>query len=214
MKATDRSHPKIHAQCRRLPRPSRGRRWAASGLRSFLAVGLLLALALPQVGAQAQAPSAILSVGSASGAPGATGIGVAVSLTSQNGAEVSAINFDIAFDSSRLTVGGVSLGSGASSAGKSLSSSQPSAGTLRIVIQGGVLPIPDGTLATVSFNVNGGASPGASSLSLGNAIASDPLANPVPLALNNGTFTVTAPPATNTSLPTATARHPTRPRAR
>jgi hypothetical protein len=174
-----------------------------TGLALFLAVLLLM---LPY-GTAAQTPMASLSAGSGSGLPGATSVAVPVSLASLDGAQVAALNFDLSFDASRLAVGSVSIGSAASSAGKSLSSSQPAANRIRVIIFG-INPtvIPDGTLAVVSFNVLAGAAPGTSSLTLSSSAASDPGGSPVPVSASDGSFQVLAPPATNT--PTATATQP------
>ena len=72
-------------------------------------------------GTAAQAPIASLSVGSASGLPRTSGVAVPVSLASQGGAAVTGLSFDLTFDATRLSVAGVSLGSAAASAEKSLS---------------------------------------------------------------------------------------------
>ena len=101
---------------------------------------------------------ASLSVGSGSGLPGATNISIPVSLASLGGAQVTGLNFDLSFNSSRLSVGSVTIGSAASSAGKSLSWSQPAANRIRVIIVGfNATAIPDGTVAVVSINVLGGA---------------------------------------------------------
>lgn len=171
-------------------------------LASLLAVVLLL---LP-MGTAAQTPIAALSVGSGSGLPGATGIHIAVSLDSQGGAQVAGLNFDLTFDSSRLTVAGVNVGSAASSVGKLLSWSQPEANRIRVIIIGvNQTAIPDGTVATISFDVLGAASPGTSALTLSSTAATDPTGNPVAVDVVNGSFEVLAPPATNTATATATS---------
>ncbi len=175
-------------------------------MKTMIWLGPLLAVALLVLpaGVAAQTPMASLSVGSGSGLPGATGVSVPVSLSSQGGAQVAGLNLDLTFDSSRLAVGSVTIGSAASSAGKSLSWTQPAANRIRVIIVGfNQDAIPDGTVAVVNFNVLGGAAPGTSSLTLSSTAASDPTGNPVPVNASNGSFEVLAPPATNT--PTATA---------
>jgi len=154
------------------------------------------------IGAEAQSPSATLSSGSGSGMAGDTGISIPVTIYSAPGTQVSGLNFDLTFDSSRLSVSSVNIGSAASSAGKSITESYPSAGTVRVLIFGfNQTAIPNGTVATIVFNVNAIASPGTSSLSLSNAAASDPGGAGVTLSLSNGSFTVTAPPPTSTPVP-------------
>ncbi len=169
---------------------------------SLLAAMLLL---LSPLKAGAQTPEALLSVGSGSGLPGATGISVPVSLVSTGGAQVAGLNFDLSFDSSRLAVGNVTIGSAASGAGKSLSWSQPAANRIRVIIVGfNASAIPDGTVANVIFNVLGGAAAGTTTLALSSMAASDSGGTPVPVNGSDGSFEVLAPAATNTMTATAT----------
>ncbi len=167
--------------------------------------------------ATAQTPQAVLlSVGSGSGLPGTTGISIPVSLTSQGGAQVAALNFDLNFDASRVRVPSgtcsgvvaVALGSAADRAEKLISCSRPSSRTVRVMILGlNTNVIPDGPVAVVRFDVLAGAAPGTFALTLSSTIASDPGASSVPVATSDGSFTVLAPPATST--PTATTVPPT-----
>ena len=165
-------------------------------IRSFVLL-LFLCFALT-VSAAAQA-TATLSVGNGSGNPGDTGISVPVTLT-PNGAEISAIQFRITFDGTRLEVSDVNLGSTASGAGKSLGLNiQPT--YVNVVISGGIQSIPGGTLVSVVFDVLPDAAPGTVTLSLINVVATTKDPVEVPVNSNNGTFTVIAPP---TSTPTHT----------
>lgn len=173
-------------------------------IRGFALLGLLAAFAAP-MSALAQDGSATLAAGNGSGDPGDTGVVVAVSLSSQSGAEVSGLNFDLSYDAGRLSVGNVTIGGAASAAGKSLAWSQPSAGTARVIIFGvNQTAIGDGTVANVSFDVLPGAAPGVSGLDLHNAAATSPTGGGIPLSLDDGSFTVNAPPASPTSPATAT----------
>jgi hypothetical protein len=168
----------------------------------ILLIGLLLILPQPS---QAQSPYAVLSAGSGSGLPGATNVNITVSLSSFDGAEVSAVNFDLNYDSSRLLATGVTTGAAASSAEKSASGNLISPGTYRVIVLGNnQYIIPNGVIANLSFDVLPGAAPGTTSLSFSNSAASSPEAEPVPLNSSNGSFTVLAPPATNTPPNTAT----------
>src|SRR3990172_12063049 len=112
--------------------------------------------------AAAQTPIANLRVDSGSGNPGDVNIPISVRLTSEGGAEVSIVNFDLNYDPGQLAVGSVTIGSAASAAGKTMTSSQPSAGKVRGIIYD-LEPDPDvigdGPLATISFNVSSLASP-------------------------------------------------------
>lgn len=166
---------------------------------------LLASLVLVPQGADALAGSASLSAGSGSGLPGASGVAVSISLNSQTGPGVVGVNFDVGYDTSRLTVDGVSIGSAASAAGKSLSWSEPTSGTLRIIVFGlNQNAIADGAIAVISFSVRSTASPGTFALPLSNAVAVDPDGGSVALTLNPGSFTVLAPPPTDTPVPSPT----------
>jgi hypothetical protein len=145
-----------------------------------LAISLVVVLALP-VGAGAQATSATLSVGSGSGAPGDTGVDVPVSLSSSGSAQVSSLQFDLQFDSSRLSVSNVTTGSAAAAAGKSVSWHAQSANVIRVLAAGiNQNVIEDGPVAIVSFSVSTGAAGGTSTLGLPSVTASDECCAPAP----------------------------------
>jgi hypothetical protein len=170
---------------------------------SYFILAILL-LATPHV-ATAQSPIANLSVGNGSGLPGAMNINVPVDLTSQDGAQVAGLNFDLSFDASRLEVSAVNIGSSAFSAGKSLSWSQLASNRILVIIFAvNQTVISDGSVAVVSFNVLVSAAPGSSALTLSNVAATDPDAKAVPVNSSNGSFTVLAPPTTNTPTGTST----------
>lgn len=175
-------------------------------MRTCVALCLVALLLAGPGAAAAQTPVAAFSVGSGSGLPGATNIPVSVDLDSQDGAEVVALNFDLSFDSSRVEVATVEIGSAAASAGKTLSFSRPSANRVRVIVFAiSQTPIPDGSVAVVRFNVLPGASPGIFDLSLSAVSASDPDGQAVDVDLSNGSFTVNAPPIVDTATFTATA---------
>jgi hypothetical protein len=167
-------------------------------------------------GTAAQAPIASLSVGNASGLPRTSGVAVPVGLASQGGAEVTGLSFDLTFDATRLSVAGVSLGSAAASAEKSLSWNLVSANRIRVIIFGvNQSAIPDSSVAIVSFNVPAGAPVGTSALTLSNTVASDRYGMPVVQDTSNGSFRVLSrrlrmPPPH----PRPTQRIPPPPRAR
>lgn len=179
-------------------------------IRPRLALTVLLCVMFLPGHARAQAVGATLSAGSASGAPGDLNVVVPVSLSSPPEADVSGVQFDMSYDNGRLAVSGVTIGAAASSAGKSLSWSLPSASTVRVLVSGiNQEAIGDGTIANILFNVLPAASPGVANLHLFASKATDPSASEVPLTLSDGSFTVN-PPAT-TVIPTSTAS-PTRTR--
>lgn len=172
---------------------------------------LAMAAAFPAV---AQTPQAVLSVGSGSGHPGQSGVDVTVSLASQGGAQVAGLNFDLSFDSSRVSVASVRIGSAAAAAEKTLSWSGPTSNPIRVMIFGVNLKvIGDGPVAVVTFDVLAQATPGTFALALSNAAATDPAGNKVDVTTTDGSFTVPAPTATPTSTvtPTRTATSTTGP---
>ena len=183
--------------------------------KTALAVSLTTILSLAGVSnASAQSPLAVLTAGSDSGNPGEFDINIPITSSSQGGAEVSIVNFDLNFDSSRLSVASITIGSAATNAGKAFIPSQPSPGVVRVFIWDPELNpeiIANGTLANISFNVLGGASPGPSGLNLSDVTVGDLAAQGVPHSVNNGTFTVNpptstpAPTSTNTPVPTSTS---------
>jgi hypothetical protein len=163
-----------------------------------LLLSIILLLTIVE-GVAAGSPTAVISAGSGLGDPGDANISVPVRLNSQDGAQVAGLNFDLSFDDSRLNVSNVTIGSEASGAGKVMSWSRPSSNTVRVIIFGlNQDTIPNGPVANVIFNVLVGAAPGTSPLTLSNAAATDPVGSGIGVALNNGSFTVLSPPATNT----------------
>lgn len=178
---------------------------------SLVAVVMLVGLSLGvNLRAQAQSGNATLSAGSGSGQPGQSNVTISVGFSSTT--DVSGVNFDFGFDSSRLTVTSVTGGSAAD--GKSLSWSTPSSGTVRVIVFGlDQAAIPDGTLVNVTFAVKSSAPAGTFPLTISNAAASAPDGSSVPVNTNGGSFDVIAPTSlptstqapTNTPLPTATA---------
>jgi len=119
--------------------------------------------------------AATLSVGSASGSPGDKNIAVPVGLTSTPGEKVCGFNFDLSFDTSRLSFKEVTLGSGAVDAGKSLSFSQPSSNTIRVIVVGlNQNVIDDGEVLTFTFDILDKASGGKAEITITKPSISDP----------------------------------------
>lgn len=159
--------------------------------------------------AQAQTCGASLSAGSASGIPGDSDIVIPVRLDPDEGIEITGLNFDLTFDTNRLSIQNVTIGSAASSAAKTLSWLSPSSGRIRVIIFGlNQTAIPNGVMAKVTFSVNTGADPGSSSLSLSNATATDQNGVSVPLSLSPGTFTIPAPPPPTSTATVTQTPHP------
>lgn len=117
------------------------------------------------------------------------------------GRALSAIQFDISYQSQAL-VFSVSPGSSLAGAGKSVWVSSPQSGLERILIVGlNQNALMDGVLATLAVEMIHGASPGVYPLALTNAIASDPRGGAVPLSTGGGGVVV---PGTGVPAPAIT----------
>ena len=135
--------------------------------------------------------AATLSVGSHSGSPGEKSISIPINLTSVTGEEVSAFNFDLKFDASRLSFREVTLGSVAEDAGKSLSHSQPKSNIVRVVVIGlNQNVIDDGTVLTFTFDILDNASRGKVKLIINNQSISDPRGKKLSVLPEGGEITV------------------------
>src|ERR1022692_2653361 len=112
-----------------------------------------------------------MSVGSASGTPGAT-VSVGVSFTSSNGAQPTAFQFTVSFPAGSVTSASALVGSSASAAGKSLSCSNGSGSITCLVFGLNTTVVASGNLASISLQI----APSATNsfpLSLSGASASD-----------------------------------------
>lgn len=144
--------------------------------------------------------AATLSIGSGSGMPGDTNILIPTNLTSSGGEEVSGFGFDLTFDISRLSFKGVSLGPKATEAGKSLSSSQPSPDSVRVMVIGfNQTVIGDGVVLNFTFDILSSAPAGESALALSNLSITDPDGGLLPASGVNGGITVEGNPTTTPS---------------
>ena len=129
--------------------------------------------------------AATLSIGSASGSPGNKNIAIPVNITSSSGERVCGFNFDLNFDSTKLSFKEVTLGSVAVGAGKSLSYSQPSFNTIRVVVVGlNQNVIGDGTVLNFTFDILTNTAAGKAEITITKPSLSDP--NGKALAVNIG----------------------------
>ena len=129
----------------------------------------------------------------ASGAAGTQDVILSFDLATGAEENVSALQFDVSYDTSRLTFSEVTAGQVALDAGKEIASSVPSAGTIRAVIYGiNQNSIADGTVATMRFDIDGSASAGEVPVSITNTVASDPDAGAVTIGSVDGSVTVSA----------------------
>jgi hypothetical protein len=129
--------------------------------------------------------AATLTNGSESGSPGNKNISIPINLTSAPGEKVCGFNFDLNFDSTKLSFKEVALGSVATQVGKSLSYSQPNSNTIRVVVVGlNQNVIGDGTALNFTFDILNNAPAGKTELTITKPSLSDP--NGKSLAVNVG----------------------------
>ena len=147
------------------------------------------------------ASAAQVSVDSATIAPGASGI-VAVSFAAQ-GNQVAGIQFDIDYDSNEVSLLALA-GTALRAAGKNSYYSDPTANLHRVLLSGlNQNQIGDGTVLTLIVNVNAGADPGPSAITISNATAVDPSGNPILLSGGSGVVTIAGTSVTTGSLQAA-----------
>lgn len=137
----------------------------------------VLALAPPQV-----------SLPSQSALPGGTVV-VPV-LFAASGNLVSAVQFDLQYDSSAMSVI-ATLSDSASNANKNLYSANTNSGQTRFLIVGlNQNPLADGALISLSVSLNANISTGTYTLGLSNLASSDPTGSSLPVTAANGTLVV------------------------
>ena len=124
--------------------------------------------------------AATFTVGSNSGPPGDNGIPIPIDLSSEAGEEVVAFNFDLSFDTTRLSFNDVTLGQAAIDADKDLDYSNPSPGTIRVIVYAiNQNIIDDGTVLNFTFDILTTAPSGSAALTISDEAVADPQADPV-----------------------------------
>ena len=119
--------------------------------------------------------AATFTVGSNTGSPGDKDISIPIDLSSEPGEEACSFNLDLIFDTSMLSFKKVTLGSVAVDAGKSLSYSQPSFNTIRVVVIGfNQKVISDGEVLTFTFDILDKVPRGKAKLTITKPSISDP----------------------------------------
>ena len=160
-------------------------------MRKNLVTIVIISLFLVLAGADV-IQAATLTLGNSSGALGTEDVIVPVNIASGAGENVAGINLDINYSATQLSFNGVSAGQAAIDADKSVSSSTPAEGVIRIVVFGvNQNSMNDGVMANVNFDIPAGASVGEVVLSVSNAVATDPDANEVTLSTVNGSVMIT-----------------------
>jgi len=131
--------------------------------------------------------AATLGVGSTSVSPGDKNISIPVDLTSTSGETVCGFNFDLNFDTSRLSFKEVTLGSVATDAGKSISFNQPSSNTIRVVVIGlNQNVIGDGKVLNFTFDIINKAASGKAKLTISKPSMSDPKGKQLSVSTEDG----------------------------
>lgn len=180
-------------------------------MRSLKLGVVLLAIGLLTVPILATAQeSASLLVGNGFGTPSGSDT-VEVRLGFDTETEISAINFDLGYDPSRVRVAGVSLGSAAPSE-MNLSTSSPSAGMLRLLIFNLSSPAAtfgSGAILEIEFAIVSSAPAGKFQLELSSAEMADPSGFHVTHSTRNGSFTIGLLPRSSTPTSTPGRRAPT-----
>ncbi len=163
----------------------------------------LLTITLIPTGVRADPdPGASLSAGQGHSHPGAVGVVVPISLISDPGAEVAAINFDLSYDSSQLTFQQVSEGDAALAADKIVASSSPSDGVIRVIVYGlNQTAIGDGVIVNVHFDIPLSAAQGLTPLTFSQEVAAAPDASSVPLTTTPGSIEISGEPTTFADVP-------------
>ncbi|MGA1871177.1 MAG: cohesin domain-containing protein [bacterium] len=118
-----------------------------------------------------------------------------LSVDLMTGAEenVAALQFDVSYDAAQLTFNEVTAGQVTLDAGKDITPSTPSTGTIRTIVYGlNQNSIADGTIAIISFDINASASAGEVALSISNAVASDPDADSISLSTVDESITISS----------------------
>lgn len=144
--------------------------------------------------------AATISGGNETAAPGDT---VVINLNyASSGDSVAACNFDLNYDSSRLELSSVVLGSVGSTAAKQIATNTTSVGVEKVIVYGlNATVLGDGILAFATFNVKSGASDGAASVTFSNIVGSSPTAQAVAISASDCAIRVdgAAPTVTVTS---------------
>jgi hypothetical protein len=137
-----------------------------------------------------------LQVSSVSTPRGESG-SVRISLTSPAGSAPAALQWELSYPAEQITIERKNLvvGSAAQSAGKELSCAgrwlkAPQTYAYKCVLAGGQKTMHDGTVALVTFNVPGTASPGRAVLQLSEALGASPEAKEIKIKAGQGAVTI------------------------
>jgi hypothetical protein len=152
--------------------------------------------------------AATLTAGSNSGVPGDKDIPIPINLSSSSSEDISGFNFDLNFDTSRLSFQEVTLGPKSAEAGKSLSTSRPSADVVRVIVIGfNQNIIENGTVLNFTFDILSSAPAGTAELNILDPSISDPQGKLLTVSTENGEIVVDGNPTDSTT--TTSTNNPT-----
>ena len=151
--------------------------------------------------------AATLTVGSNAGSPGEKDIPIPIDLSSTPSEEVAGFNFDLKFDTSRLSFQEVTIGPKAKEASKSLTYIQRSSNVIRTIVVGfNQNIIENGTVLNFTFDILDSAPNGEAELIIIDPSISDPAGKLLSVTTENGEIIVegsstdsTTTTSTNTS---------------
>jgi hypothetical protein len=175
-----------------------------SKMKRTIGILILLAVCLTPLSVLAAPPAsgALLTAGQATGNPGTMGVVVPITLETAVGEGVAALNFDLQYDQTKLSVADVTIGAAAQAADKIVASSLPATGTVRVIVYGvNQNVIADGVVANVVFNVSTSATAGIIPLDFSDAVAASPEATAVDLQTAAGSIEVTGEPTSFADVP-------------
>jgi hypothetical protein len=175
-----------------------------SKMKRMIGILILLAVCLTPLSVLAAPPAsgALLTAGQATGNPGTMGVVVPITLETAVGEGVAALNFDLQYDQTKLSVADVTLGAAAQAADKIVASSLPATGTVRVIVYGvNQNVIGDGVVANVVFDVSASATAGSVPLDFTDAVAASPEATAVELQTAAGSIEITGEPTTFGDVP-------------
>ncbi len=113
---------------------------------------------------------------------------------------VASFQLELIFNTAQLTYASVSKGTSTFSSGKDIQKMDISVGRIRFLVQGtNQIPIPDGVVLNVTFNITVGLATGTQvAMSCDKVYAANPTGNLVPAGFLNGSCTITVDGSTKT----------------
>ena len=151
-------------------------------------LGLIVFMGGPEI---AVGQGVTLSVGTGSGAAGGS-VAVPINLMSSGGAQTAAVQWSLSY-SSDITGVTFTAGTAATNAGKSIVCNA----NLCMIYGMNAAPIPDGTVATATFQISSNPSTLTIPIQIAGVVAATPAGDSIPAAGNPGTILVPQAPALN-----------------